>query len=130
LLLGSGRIAGVSGIAGQLLLGARGDRAWRALFLLGLVASGLAFALFEPGVLGESPRSLAVIALAGLLVGVGTRLGSGCTSGHVGIVSLADIARNGGILGARTAEHLTYQLLREVSKRRNESAQGAPRAAE
>lgn len=82
LLLGSGRIAGISGIAGQLLLGVRGDRAWRALFLLGLVASGVAFALFEPGVLGESPRSLAVIALAGLLVGVGTRLGSGCTSGH------------------------------------------------
>lgn len=91
LLLGSGRIAGISGIAGQLLLGVRGERAWRALFLLGLVASGLAFALFEPRALGESPRSLAVIALAGLLVGVGTRLGSGCTSGH-GVCGLSRLS--------------------------------------
>ena len=91
LLLGSGRIAGVSGIAGQLLLGARRERAWRALFLLGLVAGGLGFSQFAPRALGESPRSLAVIALAGLLVGVGTRLGSGCTSGH-GVCGLSRLS--------------------------------------
>lgn len=82
LLLVSGRVAGISGILGSLLLGAPGDRAWRALFLLGLLAVGVAFAQFEPGAVSSSPRTLVQLAMAGLLVGVGTRLGGGCTSGH------------------------------------------------
>jgi uncharacterized membrane protein YedE/YeeE len=82
LLWSTGRIAGISGIVVGLLLGARGDRAWRAAFLAGLIAAGLAFALFSPNAVGVSPRSLPVVAGAGLLVGVGTRLGNGCTSGH------------------------------------------------
>jgi uncharacterized membrane protein YedE/YeeE len=82
LLVGSGRVAGVSGILGGLLVPARGDRGWRALFLLGLVVAGAVAAWVAPQNIGDSPRSLPLLALAGLLVGVGTRLGNGCTSGH------------------------------------------------
>ena len=82
LLISTGRIAGISGITGNLLLGARADRGWRAAFVLGLLLAGVAFALAAPSAIEPSPRSLAVVAVAGLLVGLGTRLGSGCTSGH------------------------------------------------
>lgn len=82
LLVGNGRIAGISGILGGLLVPTRGDRLWRALFMLGLVAAGVVAALIAPDSIGSSPRSLPVLAAAGLLVGVGTRLGNGCTSGH------------------------------------------------
>lgn len=82
LLWSTGRIAGISGIVAELLLGTRGDRAWRAAFLGGLIAAGSACAAFWPDTVGASPRSLPVVASAGILVGVGTRLGNGCTSGH------------------------------------------------
>ncbi|HEU4580428.1 MAG TPA: YeeE/YedE thiosulfate transporter family protein [Polyangiaceae bacterium] len=82
LLIGQGRIAGISGIASNALLGKPGDRGWRAAFLLGLVLAGSASLIFAPAAVGHSPRRLALIAVAGLLVGIGTRLGSGCTSGH------------------------------------------------
>lgn len=82
LLLGIGRVAGVSGIAGNGLFGARGERGWRLAFLIGLVAAGAAMAWTAPAAFGASPRDLPGVAIAGLLVGVGTRLGSGCTSGH------------------------------------------------
>ena len=82
LLIGYGRIAGISGIAGNLLLGKPGDRAWRGAFLLGLLLAGAIVARLVPQAVGASPRSLAGVAAAGLLVGIGTRLGSGCTSGH------------------------------------------------
>jgi len=82
LLLGNGRIAGVSGILGGLIVGPRGDRAWRAFFLLGLFAAGILAAMVSPQSLGNSPRSWPTLIIAGLLVGVGTRMGQGCTSGH------------------------------------------------
>jgi uncharacterized membrane protein YedE/YeeE len=83
LLLGSGRIAGVSGIAAGALLPGDGEgRRWRIAFLLGLVAAGVPFVVFAPESIGPSPRPLIWLAVSGLLVGVGTRLGSGCTSGH------------------------------------------------
>jgi uncharacterized protein len=91
LLIGLGRISGISGIAGQLLLGKSGDRAWRAAFLAGLLLAGLLAARLAPGALQASPRSLAVVAAAGLLVGIGTRLGSGCTSGH-GVCGLSRLS--------------------------------------
>lgn len=91
LLIGYGRIAGVSGIAGNLLLGKRGDRAWRAAFLGGLLLAGIVAARLAPEAMGASPRGLAVVAGAGLLVGVGTRLGSGCTSGH-GVCGLSRLS--------------------------------------
>jgi uncharacterized membrane protein YedE/YeeE len=83
LLLGAGRVAGISGItAGVFSAGGRVERGWRAAFLVGLIAVGLIAALVAPAAISSSPRPLAWLALAGLLVGVGTRLGSGCTSGH------------------------------------------------
>lgn len=82
LVLGNGRIPGISGILGGLLDTAPSDRAWRAAFVLGLFAAPWLFRLFAalPSVaIASSPP---VLVAAGLLVGVGTRYGSGCTSGH------------------------------------------------
>jgi len=83
MLLLHGRIAGISGIVGGLLKPRAGDMSWRLLFVSGLIAGGLAFAFNRPEVVADDlDRSLVAIAAAGLLVGVGTRMGSGCTSGH------------------------------------------------
>lgn len=81
-ILFNGRIAGVSGILGGLLLPARGDAAWRVAFLAGLVLSPTIYqALFALPEIKIS-ASLSELVIAGLLVGFGTRLCSGCTSGH------------------------------------------------
>ncbi|WP_428266771.1 YeeE/YedE family protein [Haliangium sp.] len=83
LLLGSGRIAGISGILGGALRPRAGDTTWRVLFLAGLVVGGAIMLALRPEAFAfEVDRSLFAIAGAGLLVGFGTRLGSGCTSGH------------------------------------------------
>jgi len=83
LLVFNGRIAGISGIAGGLVDGtARGDRAWRVAFVGGLLAGGLLLAWLLPSAVQASPVPLPLVVLAGLLVGLGTRVGSGCTSGH------------------------------------------------
>ena len=81
LLLSLGRIAGISGIAWGSLAGP--ERVWRALFLLGLVVGGLVThnVIGQP-VPAESTASLWLITASGLLVGLGTRMGVGCTSGH------------------------------------------------
>ncbi len=78
----NGRIAGVSGILGGLLRPARGDIAWRAAFVAGLVAAPLAYGAFAVLPEARVDASTAVLVAAGLLVGIGTRYGSGCTSGH------------------------------------------------
>ncbi len=83
LMLLTGRIAGISGILAGCLSLVGGDWKWRAAFILGLVIApltgGLAgYSLAEP----QMPKSWAVVVIAGLLVGFGTRLGGGCTSGH------------------------------------------------
>ena len=82
LMLSLGRIAGVSGIVGG-LIGAAADKAWRAAFVAGLILAPLAaglvgFRLAPP----PMPGSWVILVAAGLLVGFGTRLGGGCTSGH------------------------------------------------
>ncbi|HET7501456.1 MAG TPA: YeeE/YedE thiosulfate transporter family protein, partial [Kofleriaceae bacterium] len=82
LLLAQGRIAGISGVAGRLLSRATPDRAWRLAFLGGLVASGVVASVIAPTAIGQAVRPLAVVIAAGLLVGFGTQLGNGCTSGH------------------------------------------------
>jgi uncharacterized membrane protein YedE/YeeE len=82
LLLGSGRIAGISGITAGLLVPGAGDVAWRGWFLAGLVGTGAAIAVLDAGAFAASAAPLPVLVGAGLLVGVGTRLGGGCTSGH------------------------------------------------
>jgi uncharacterized membrane protein YedE/YeeE len=83
LMLLTGRIAGISGIFGGLLAGNGGDAGWRIAFIAGLIAAPLLAALAgRPLPMPAMPASLIVIAIGGLLVGVGTRMGSGCTSGH------------------------------------------------
>jgi len=83
LLLFVGRIAGVSGIVGGLLRARTGDVSWRASFVAGLVGGGLALRALDPPALAIAiDRSPATLVLGGLLVGFGTHLGNGCTSGH------------------------------------------------
>ena len=82
-LLGSGRIAGISGVLGGLVAPQPKAVSWRLNFLLGLVAGGLLLSFLTPGVFQvPTGRSLLAVGSAGLLVGVGTRLAQGCTSGH------------------------------------------------
>lgn len=78
----NGRVVGVSGMLGGVVAPERGDVAWRVFALIGLVLAGAVGAWLAPQQLGHSPRSLAVLAVAGLCVGIGTRLSNGCTSGH------------------------------------------------
>lgn len=84
----AGRIAGISGIVGGLLRPKRGETGWRIAFLAGLAGAPFAYALFMPLPEVRVDASVPVLLLAGLLVGVGTRYGSGCTSGH-GICGLS-----------------------------------------
>lgn len=81
-LVFNGRIAGISGIVGGLLTPARGDIAWRLAFVGGLVLSPLVFSSIAPLPQVHIEAGYPVLILARLLVGIGTRYGSGCTSGH------------------------------------------------
>jgi uncharacterized protein len=88
-MLLNGRMAGISGIVGGLVNPKAGDRGWRAAFVMGLPLGALAYILVAGGptqvnVLASPPAIL----VGGLLVGFGTRMGSGCTSGH-GLCGLA-----------------------------------------
>ena len=87
----NGRIAGISGVIGGLLRPARGDVAWRVAFVLGLVGAPLAYVLFAALPRPEIDASYGALLLAGLLVGVGTRYGAGCTSGH-GVCGLSRLS--------------------------------------
>ena len=78
----NGRIAGISGVLGGLLKPAKGDIAWRLAFVLGLVGAPSAYLLFNNVPSLQIDAGYAALIAAGLLVGVGTRYGSGCTSGH------------------------------------------------
>ena len=93
LLWSVGRIAGISGIASGALEGAHGDRAWRIAFLAGMMIVGAAAMHFVPS---PPPRvqtgPTGLLLAAGFLVGFGTRLGSGCTSGH-GVCGLARFSK-------------------------------------
>ncbi|MFW5385795.1 YeeE/YedE family protein [Yersinia sp. 2542 StPb PI] len=88
LLLATGRIAGISGILGGLLSPKTGDRGWRMAFIIGLVISPLVYSLFTALPAIQIDAGLPTLILAGLLVGIGTRYGAGCTSGH-GVCGLA-----------------------------------------
>ena len=81
-ILLNGRIAGISGVVGDLLRPAKGDVLWRVSFIAGLVIAPVLFqaAFNQPDI--EVDASTFTLIAAGLLVGVGTRYGSGCTSGH------------------------------------------------
>jgi hypothetical protein len=93
-VLANGRILGISGIVGGLLRPAAGDAMWRVAFLLGLAAAPFVFTLLAPTGFAMAPTidaGLATLVIAGLLVGFGTRLGSGCTSGH-GVCGLSRLS--------------------------------------
>ncbi len=81
-ILLNGRIAGISGVLGGLLTPARGDISWRLAFIAGLVGAPLLYALFTELPHPQIDAGYAALVVAGLLVGAGTRYGSGCTSGH------------------------------------------------
>ena len=104
----NGRIAGISGVLGGLLQAKPGERAWRVAFLAGLVLGPLLYA----GMAGEpSPitvtTSVPLLIAGGLLVGFGTRLGNGCTSGH-GVCGLARLS--GRSLAATVSFFFTASL--------------------
>jgi len=88
LLLLNGRVAGVSGILDRLIVGAIGQQGWRLLFLIGLLLPALIFGLGR----AELNPSVLWLVVSGSLVGLGTRVGSGCTSGH-GVCGLANLSR-------------------------------------
>lgn len=91
LLLANGRVAGISGIFGGLLVPRSGDSAWRAWFVAGLLLGGFAFFALRPASFRPPGASLALVGAAGVLVGFGTRLGGGCTSGH-GVCGLSRLS--------------------------------------
>jgi len=115
LLLFNGRIAGVSGIVGGLYRMQQGDISWRVAFILGLVLSAVIWKFFFvlPEIAIETNYTM--LALAGLLVGYGTRLGSGCTSGH-GVCGIS--RRSPRSIAATTvfmlAGFMTVYLIRHV----------------
>jgi uncharacterized protein len=82
LLLVAGRIAGISGILGGLLRSPGGDAAWRVAFLVGLVGAPWVWGLVSTPASPHIDAQLPALLIAGFLVGIGTRYGSGCTSGH------------------------------------------------
>ena len=100
LLARSGRIAGISGILGGLLERPRGDTLWRWIFLAGLLMGAAVHQWMDPAAV-EARTGFPVWALlaAGALVGVGTRMGSGCTSGH-GVCGLARLSPRSGVATA------------------------------
>jgi uncharacterized membrane protein YedE/YeeE len=82
LCLLNGRIAGISGVLGGVLRPLQGDIAWRVAFVVGLPAAAMLYLLFAGHPTLEIDAGYPALVAAGLLVGVGTRYGSGCTSGH------------------------------------------------
>jgi uncharacterized membrane protein YedE/YeeE len=97
LLLLGGRIAGISGILGGLLRA--GDRPWRLAFVGGLLASPWVLALVSPAARASIDADWVTLIAAGLLVGVGTRYGAGCTSGH-GICGLSRLSLRSAVATA------------------------------
>lgn len=90
-ILMNGRILGISGILGGLLRPARGDTGWRLAFLAGLLAAPLLYFMVAGPTTPRIDAGWATLVVAGLLVGVGTRYGSGCTSGH-GVCGLSRLS--------------------------------------
>lgn len=84
MLIFNGRVTGISGILGGLLIPKKSDISWRLLFVLGLISGGFLLKFIHPQSFQSQTGSMTLLdyALAGLLVGFGTLLGNGCTSGH------------------------------------------------
>ena len=93
LLLLNGRISGISGIVGGLLAPKSSDAGWRVVFVVGLLLGAFIYMLATGGAIPVTMQaSVPVLVAAGLLVGFGTRLGSGCTSGH-GVCGIARLSK-------------------------------------
>ena len=99
LLALNGRIAGISGILGGLLPPVAGDTTWRLAFIAGLMLAGLGFTYRGDLSAIEIEADTPVLIMAGLLVGIGTRIGSGCTSGH-GICGVGRLSPRGMVATA------------------------------
>lgn len=114
LLLGIGRIAGVSGITASVVR-IKNVEAWQVLFLLGLIVSPLIYQLIAPLPTIEVTSSVPLLIIAGLLVGIGTQLGSGCTSGH-GICGLARFSKRSliAVITFMVTGIVTVTILRQV----------------
>lgn len=91
LVLLNGRIAGISGIVGGLLVPRRGEIAWRLAFVAGLFAAPLTQTVFGASPVPRIDAGFGLLVAAGLLVGIGTSYGSGCTSGH-GVCGLSRLS--------------------------------------
>jgi uncharacterized membrane protein YedE/YeeE len=114
LLALNGRIAGVSGIVGRLFDPLPGDVAWRVMFLAGLMLGAGAYGIFQP-VSIQVTNSILVLVVGGLLVGYGTQLGNGCTSGH-GVCGIARLSPRSIVatLMFMASAAITVYLMRHV----------------
>lgn len=112
----NGRIAGISGVIGGLLKPARGDVAWRGAFILGLIGAPLVYMLFAALPTLQIEAGYGALTMAGLLVGIGTRYGSGCTSGH-GVCGLSRLSPRSLVATATFmgAGFLTVFIIRHLS---------------
>lgn len=115
LLLTTGRIAGISGVLGGLLRPHAGDIAWRVAFLAGLAGAPALVAWFAPMPMPRIDAGWFALGVAGLLVGLGTRYGSGCTSGH-GVCGLSRMSARSLVatIAFMTAGFATVYVLRHL----------------
>ena len=115
LALLNGRIAGISGIVGGLLMPARQDVTWRVAFVLGLIGAPLVYKLFGTVPAVRVDAGYVVLVMSGLLVGIGTRYGSGCTSGH-GVCGLSRLSLRSVVATAAfmSAGFVTVFVVRHV----------------
>ena len=118
LFVADGRILGISGIVGRIPLTTGSDRSWRLVFLAGLLTGGVAILVVDRSALAfAGEQTVLTAAVAGVLVGFGTRLGNGCTSGH-GLCGVARLSRRSIIatLVFMTTGALTVFVVRHVLK--------------
>ena len=117
LLMFHGRIAGISGIAGGVFRQRQpGDTAWRIMFLVGLFMAGVAWSFFRPEDYAFGiERSTVALIIAGLAVGVGTQIGSGCTSGH-GVCGIGRLSKRSTVATVTfmTTAAITVFIVNEV----------------
>ena len=115
LLWANGRIAGISGIVGGLISPQRGEVAWRLTFVIGMLIAAFGYGLGQGGLDVQVPAGWLTLALAGGIVGFGTRLGSGCTSGHgvcgIGRLSSRSLIATALFMGSAA---VTVYLIRHV----------------
>ncbi len=111
----NGRIAGISGIVGGLLSRQRGDVLWRVLFIAGMVAAPVVWGLFAELPPMKIDASYPMLIIAGLIVGISTRYGSGCTSGH-GVCGIARLSPRSIVatLAFMASGFVTVYLFRHV----------------